>query len=150
MLTRPDKLPRADFAAYGSLPEAEVEGRRLALAQRVLEEHSPKDLLPFLFRHGHAADAVALMYPAVQAGDAERGGDPPADANGVEDPLGHSAVAGPSTSADADASNSDWHPVTDRSDLRYQPCVTSCRTCATSLLSMSESLVAVFTGKDAR
>lgn len=124
VLTRPDKLPRGDFAAWGSLPEAEVAGRRLALAQRVLDEHSPQDLLAFLFRHGHAADAVALMYPPVPAGDVEQsasGLDAPApDVNGADDPVPFvgdvpaSASAGPRTPADADNAEPDWHPVTDR------------------------------------
>ncbi len=52
-----------DIAAYQSLPEAEVSGRRLALARRVLDAHAPRDQLAFLFKHGRPAEAVALLYP---------------------------------------------------------------------------------------
>ena len=63
MLKAPQKLPTADVAAYASMPEAQFVGRRYALAEKLLSQHAPAKLLPFMFAHGHAAAACQLLYP---------------------------------------------------------------------------------------
>lgn len=42
--------------------------------QRLLHEHAPGDLLPFMFRHGRAAAACELAFPPAYgpAGDSSR------------------------------------------------------------------------------
>lgn len=63
MLKAPQKLPTAEAAAHASMPEAHFVGRRYALAEKLLSQHAPGKLLPFMFAHGHAAAACQLLYP---------------------------------------------------------------------------------------
>ena len=63
MLKAPQKLPSAEAAAARSMPEAQMAGRRLALAEKLLSQHVPARLLPFMFGHGHAAAACQLLFP---------------------------------------------------------------------------------------
>lgn len=50
MLRAPRQLPAAQKAAWESLPEARMAGRRLALARRLLDRHAPRQLPAFLIR----------------------------------------------------------------------------------------------------
>ncbi|CAL5220409.1 g2420 [Coccomyxa viridis] len=63
VLRGPQKLPTPQAAAYKSMPEAQMVGRRIALAERLLHDHAPGSLLPFMFRHGRAAAACELAFP---------------------------------------------------------------------------------------
>jgi hypothetical protein len=51
VLRAPTRLPAADAAAWRSLPEAAMAGRRLALARALLDRHAPRALPAFLIRH---------------------------------------------------------------------------------------------------
>jgi len=51
VLRAPARLPAADAAAWRSLPEAAMAGRRLALARALLDRHAPRALPAFLIRH---------------------------------------------------------------------------------------------------
>jgi hypothetical protein len=114
VLTDAERLPRADFVAYGSLPEAEVAGRRLALARGILEAYSPRDLLPFLFRHGQASAAVALLYPLAPDNGHDRPSEDTSHPEGPShvDPVQESGPPGPL--GGLEAGDSDWQPITDR------------------------------------
>jgi len=50
VLRAPARLPAADAAAWRSLPEAHMAGRRLALARALLDRHAPRALPAFLIR----------------------------------------------------------------------------------------------------
>ena len=73
MLRAPQKLPSAEAAAWRSMPEAHMVGRRYALAEKLLRQHAPSRALPFMFEHGQGAAACALLFPPAVA--AERDGE---------------------------------------------------------------------------
>lgn len=73
MLKAPQKLPSAEAAAAHSMPEAQMAGRRLALAERLLSQHAPLKLLPFMFGHGRAAAACELLFPPARSPAAVNG-----------------------------------------------------------------------------
>lgn len=50
MLRAPRQLPAAHKAAWESMPEARMAGRRLALARRLLDRHAPRQLPALLIR----------------------------------------------------------------------------------------------------
>ena len=63
----PDKLPTAQEAAFKSLPEHKMAGRRYELAEKLLRSYSPCKLLAFMFRFDRASAASQLLYPPEKA-----------------------------------------------------------------------------------
>lgn len=64
-------IPSAQKAAYESLPEREMAGQRFNLAETLLRDHCPGQLLAFMFEFDQAAAACQVLYPEVRVPNSE-------------------------------------------------------------------------------
>ncbi|KAK9842213.1 hypothetical protein WJX81_000852 [Elliptochloris bilobata] len=94
VLKTPRQLASAEKAAWGSLAEARMAGRRLALARRLLDRHAPRQLPAFLIRHGYVGAACELLFPVPGSlegkggtGTEEATGEPVTDRYGSSEDL---------------------------------------------------------------